>query len=165
MLWKKKQTSPSLMTFSKAHRGNKIYLYSQYDKLPVGLIAQWALHRHRRGHEIKSHSSLNFFHTFFSQLLKLRTNCEDLSSIWKFTLSHISSTILLQVTLPQLAALHHNNCMYIAHHLLTLGHQFRPKLPEPLNQGVASFVDLVPVIRQMGEKCFLEQLVSNCFSP
>lgn len=27
--------------------------------------------------------------------------------------------------LPQLAAIHHNNCMYIAHHLLTLGHQFR----------------------------------------
>lgn len=50
--------------------------------------------------------------------------------------------------------------MYIAHHLLTLGHQFRPKLPEPLNQSVASFVDLVPTIRQMGEKCFLEQLVS-----
>ncbi|XP_073230670.1 centromere/kinetochore protein zw10 homolog [Porites lutea] len=61
-------------------------------------------------------------------------------------------------TLPQLSALHHNNCMYIAHHLLTLGHQFRPKLPEPLNQSVASFVDLVPTIRQMGEKCFLEQL-------
>ena len=57
--------------------------------------------------------------------------------------------------------------MYIAHHLLTLGHQFRPKLPEPLNQSVASFVDLVPTIRQMGEKCFLEQLVSisNVISP
>ena len=67
---------------------------------------------------------------------------------------------ILQRTLPQLSALHHNNCMYIAHHLLTLGHQFRPKLPEPLNQSVASFVDLVPTIRQMGEKCFLEQLVS-----
>lgn len=61
-------------------------------------------------------------------------------------------------TLPQLSALHHNNCMYIAHHLLTLGHQFRSKLPEPLNQSVATFVDLVPTIRHMGEKCFLEQL-------
>lgn len=67
----------------------------------------------------------------------------------------------LQIKLPQLSALHHNNCMYIAHHLLTLGHQFRSKLPEPLNQSVASFVDLVPTIRHMGEKCFLEQLVSN----
>ena len=87
-----------------------------------------------------------------------------LTAATKCSLPHITSAIVLfQVTLPQLAALHHNNCMYIAHHLLTLGHQFRPKLPEPLNQGVASFVDLVPVIRQMGEKCFLEQLVSNCF--
>lgn len=74
---------------------------------------------------------------------------------------HFVMFYLLQSTLPQLSALYHNNCMYIAHHLLTLGHQFRPKLPEPLNQSVASFVDLVPTIRQMGEKCFLEQLVSS----
>ena len=31
-----------------------------------------------------SRSSLNFFQAFFSQLLKLRSNCEDLSSIWSF---------------------------------------------------------------------------------
>ena len=41
-----------------------------------------ALHRHRRGHGFESRSSLNFFQAFFSQLLKLRSNCEDLSSIW-----------------------------------------------------------------------------------
>ena len=40
-----------------------------------------ALHRHRRGHGFESRSSLNFFQAFFSQLLKLRSNCEDLSSI------------------------------------------------------------------------------------
>ena len=79
----------------------------------------------------------------------------------KSNMLHFVMFYLLQSTLPQLSALHHNNCMYIAHHLLTLGHQFRPKLPEPLNQSVASFVDLVPTIRQMGEKCFLEQLVSR----
>ena len=78
-----------------------------------------------------------------------------------YCMLHFVIFCLLQSTLPQLSALHHNNCMYIAHHLLTLGHQFRPKLPEPLNQSVASFVDLVPTIRQMGEKCFLEQLVSS----
>ena len=78
-----------------------------------------------------------------------------------YCMLHFVMFYLLQSTLPQLSALYHNNCMYIAHHLLTLGHQFRPKLPEPLNQSVASFVDLVPTIRQMGEKCFLEQLVSS----
>ena len=43
-----------------------------------------ALHRHRRGHGFESRSSLNFFQAFFSQLLKLRSNCEDLFSIWWF---------------------------------------------------------------------------------
>ena len=43
-----------------------------------------ALHRHRRGHGFESRSNLNFFQAFFSQLLKLRSNCEDLSSIWSF---------------------------------------------------------------------------------
>ena len=50
--------------------------------------------------------------------------------------------------------------MYLAHHLLTLGHQFRPKLPEPLNRGAATFVDLVSPMRTLGEKCFEDQLVS-----
>ena len=40
-----------------------------------------ALHRHRRSHGFESRSSLNFFQALFLQLLKLRTNCEDLSSI------------------------------------------------------------------------------------
>ena len=65
-----------------------------------------------------------------------------------------------QRDLPQMSALHYNNCMYLAHHLLTLGHQFRAKLPEPLNRGAATFVDLVSPIRSLGEKCFEDQLVS-----
>eukprot|EP00794_Sanderia_malayensis_P017000 gene17000-18713_t len=58
--------------------------------------------------------------------------------------------------LPQMAALHYNNSMYLAHHCLTLGHQFKHSLP--LTQGIVTFVDLVPVLRKSGEKCFLEQL-------
>ena len=50
---------------------------SQYEQLPVGLIAQSgrALHRHRRGHGLESLPSLFFFfffQAFFSELLKLR---------------------------------------------------------------------------------------------
>ncbi|XP_036381635.1 centromere/kinetochore protein zw10 homolog isoform X2 [Megalops cyprinoides] len=60
--------------------------------------------------------------------------------------------------LPQLAAIHHNNCMFIAHHLLTLGHQFRHHLPHPLCEGVGTFVDLVPGFRKQGTECFLEQM-------
>ncbi|NWI37800.1 ZW10 protein, partial [Picathartes gymnocephalus] len=60
--------------------------------------------------------------------------------------------------LPQLAALHHNNCMYISHHLLTLGHQFRYGSASLLNGGAATFVDLVPGFRRLGVECFLAQM-------
>ncbi|XP_061448733.1 centromere/kinetochore protein zw10 homolog isoform X2 [Rhineura floridana] len=56
--------------------------------------------------------------------------------------------------LPQLAAIHHNNCMYIAHHLLTLGHQFQGRLSD----GSATFIDLVPGFRKLGTDCFLAQM-------
>ncbi|KAM4704305.1 centromere/kinetochore protein zw10 homolog [Rhinophrynus dorsalis] len=63
--------------------------------------------------------------------------------------------------LPQLSAIHHNNCMYIAHHLLTLGHQFRYHLPAPLSDGAATFVDLVPGFRRLGTESFLAQMRSQ----
>uniref|UniRef100_A0A8C5PQB2 Centromere/kinetochore protein zw10 homolog n=1 Tax=Leptobrachium leishanense TaxID=445787 RepID=A0A8C5PQB2_9ANUR len=63
--------------------------------------------------------------------------------------------------LPQLSAIHHNNCMYIAHHLLTLGHQFRYHLPMPLSDGAATFVDMVPGFRKLGTEAFLAQMRSQ----
>ncbi|KAF7236947.1 hypothetical protein EYD10_16342 [Varanus komodoensis] len=57
-------------------------------------------------------------------------------------------------TLPQLAAVHHNNCMYVAHHLLTLGHRFRGR---PGGE-TATFVDLVPAFRRLATECFLAQM-------
>ncbi|XP_073664294.1 centromere/kinetochore protein zw10 homolog isoform X2 [Tursiops truncatus] len=60
--------------------------------------------------------------------------------------------------LPQLAAIHLNNCMYIAHHLLTLGHQFRLRLAPILCDGTTTFVDLVPGFRRLGTECFLAQM-------
>ncbi|XP_029428048.1 centromere/kinetochore protein zw10 homolog [Rhinatrema bivittatum] len=60
--------------------------------------------------------------------------------------------------LPQLSAIHHNNCMFIAHHLLTLGHQFKYHLPSPLCDGAATFVDLVPGFRRLGTESFLVQM-------
>ncbi|NWU77953.1 ZW10 protein, partial [Onychorhynchus coronatus] len=59
---------------------------------------------------------------------------------------------------PQLAAIHHNNCMYLAHHLLTLGHQFRYRTTNLLSNGAASFVDLVPAFRRLGMECFKAQM-------
>ncbi|CAH2320133.1 centromere kinetochore zw10 homolog [Pelobates cultripes] len=63
--------------------------------------------------------------------------------------------------LPQLSAIHHNNCMFIAHHLLTLGHQFRYHLPTPISDGAATFVDLVPGFRKLGTEAFLAQMRSQ----
>ncbi|KAM4619941.1 centromere/kinetochore protein zw10 homolog isoform 1-T1 [Polymixia lowei] len=62
------------------------------------------------------------------------------------------------IKFPHLAAIQHNNCMYLAHHLLTLGHHFRPHLPQPLSAGIATFVDIVPGFRKLGTQCFLAQL-------
>ena len=66
--------------------------------------------------------------------------------------------------LPQMAAIHCNNSMYLAHHCITMGHQFRPTLPDSLGQGAATFLDLVPVLRNCGQKCFLENLVRKLIS-
>ena len=66
--------------------------------------------------------------------------------------------------LPQLAALHYNNCMYLSHHCITLGHQFRNSLPGKLNSTMATFIDYVHIVRKCGTDCFLEQLVRKIFS-
>ena len=66
-----------------------------------------------------------------------------------------SSTI---TDLPRVAAIQHNNCMYLAHHLITLGHQFHAHLLAPLNSEVTTFIDQVPIVRQLGEDCFLAEM-------
>ncbi|GFN82910.1 centromere/kinetochore protein zw10-like protein [Plakobranchus ocellatus] len=58
-------------------------------------------------------------------------------------------------TFPQIAALHHNNCMFISHHLMTLGHQFAARLPVSVNP---TFVDLIMNIRAHGVDVFLAQI-------
>ncbi|XP_042560715.1 centromere/kinetochore protein zw10 homolog [Clupea harengus] len=59
--------------------------------------------------------------------------------------------------LPQLAAIHHNDCMFLAHHLITLGHHFGPVFTT--DYTVCSFVDLVPSLRRQGTRCFMSQMV------
>jgi len=53
-----------------------------------------------------------------------------------------------------LSAVHHNDCMYIAHHLMLLGHQLKPHLP----LSTVTFIDLVPVLRRSGTHCFIDQM-------
>lgn len=48
--------------------------------------------------------------------------------------------------------------MFIAHHLMTLGHQFSKNLPTNIS---STFVDLVPKVRKLGAEHFLQQLAQQ----
>ena len=63
---------------------------------------------------------------------------------------------------PRMAAVQHNNYLYLAHHLITLGHQFHRKFPAPLNSEVVTFIDQMPFVRQLGEECFLVEMRKQC---
>jgi len=68
----------------------------------------------------------------------------------------VSMSTCLSVCLCVSVAIYHNDCMYIAHHLMLVGHQFQPHLHPPLSS--VTFIDLVPVLRRSGTRCFTEQL-------
>ncbi|ELU01085.1 hypothetical protein CAPTEDRAFT_187908 [Capitella teleta] len=62
--------------------------------------------------------------------------------------------------LPQRSAVQHNDCMYLAHHALLLGPQFRHLLPLPSHQSntTLTLLDFVPKLRRLGAQCFLDQM-------
>ena len=76
-----------------------------------------ALHRHCRRHGFESRSSMKFFQAFFSQLLKLRTNCENLSSIWFYDLLLTDPCYLTaRIFLPfDLSSADHSICFIYLH--------------------------------------------------
>lgn len=59
--------------------------------------------------------------------------------------------------IPSRAMLFYNDCVYIAHHLLTLGHHYQNKLRPPLD-STATFIDMVPAYRHLGQMYFKKQL-------
>ncbi|XP_076628616.1 zeste-white 10 kinetochore protein isoform X1 [Colletes latitarsis] len=61
-------------------------------------------------------------------------------------------------TIPQQVAVFHNNCMYLAHHLLTLGHEYRDKLPESIQKYNLTFADQILILRNVGSTYFLEHM-------
>uniref|UniRef100_A0A8B9KKD4 Centromere/kinetochore protein zw10 homolog n=1 Tax=Astyanax mexicanus TaxID=7994 RepID=A0A8B9KKD4_ASTMX len=101
------------------------------------LVVLKTLHKHLFGIAVQLfYTTRNIFHLFYDVV---PTYHKD--NLLKF---------------PHLAAIQHNNCMFLAHHLLTLGHQFRPYLP--MKDGVVYFVDLVPGFRKLGAQCFVAQM-------
>ncbi|CAL4121290.1 unnamed protein product, partial [Meganyctiphanes norvegica] len=61
-------------------------------------------------------------------------------------------------TLPQYAAVVHNNCMYLGHHALLLGHQYKDRLPKDLREYSLTTVDLAHQVRQMAAAIFLKAM-------
>lgn len=57
--------------------------------------------------------------------------------------------------IPQQTAIFHNNCMYLAHRLCTLGSLYQSDLQPQIPM---TFTDLVPEIRKLGVETFLAQM-------
>jgi hypothetical protein len=59
-----------------------------------------------------------------------------------------------------ISALHHNNCMFVAHHLMTLDKTFRNKLVASSHPAAkeATLDDLVPKVRRLGNDSFSEHI-------
>ena len=56
-------------------------------------------------------------------------------------------------TLPRLAAIFHNDCIYLAHACTTLGLEFPVK-----GTAICTFVDMVPVFRELGNGAMMDML-------
>ncbi|CAM9818049.1 unnamed protein product [Ectocarpus sp. 12 AP-2014] len=57
---------------------------------------------------------------------------------------------------PRIAAVFQNDCLYLAHHMVTLGYEFRHGLPPPANQ-TATMIDTVHLFRELAAHSFSEQ--------
>ncbi len=83
---------------------------------------------------------------------QLLSTCRDMVDLFCGVIASYHSQVIAE--LPSVAMIQHNNCVYVAHHLITLGHQFHSLLPEPLNANLATFVDLAPIVRKLGETVY-----------
>lgn len=79
----------------------------------------------------------------------------DMFDLFRAVVPPMKAEALVEV--PHVCAVFHNDCFYIAHHLLSLGYQFRSALPESF-QPVATFVDMVPGFHNLGETKFVAMM-------
>ena len=91
-----------------------------------------------------------------SAAVQLFHTCRDMLDLYCAIVPSCHKKVIAEI--PRVAAVHHTNCLYVAHHLLTLGHQFQARLPPPLNSGTSTFVDFIPRLQQLGEETFLCEL-------
>ena len=64
-------------------------------------------------------------------------------------------------TIPRAAAILHNDCIFFAHQMLTLGHEYRERFSPDSHdvlKKMCTFVDFVPVFREMGDRVMVEMI-------
>ncbi|XP_001605971.1 centromere/kinetochore protein zw10 homolog [Nasonia vitripennis] len=61
-------------------------------------------------------------------------------------------------TIPQQVAIFHNNCFYLAHHLLTLAYKYKSKMPNLLQEFSIIYSDQVLLLREVGSEYFLNHM-------
>nr|XP_011698225.1 PREDICTED: centromere/kinetochore protein zw10 homolog [Wasmannia auropunctata]XP_011698226.1 PREDICTED: centromere/kinetochore protein zw10 homolog [Wasmannia auropunctata] len=61
-------------------------------------------------------------------------------------------------TIPQQVALFHNNCTYLAHHLLTLAHEYRDRFSKIVQKLNLTFADQIMILRDVGSQYFLDHM-------
>ena len=90
--------------------------------------------------------------------VRLYHSVRGVFTLWCAVTPTYHSTILS--SLPQTAALAHNSAFYLAHQLVTLGFQYREKLPAVTSGtgGCPTFVDLVPKLREVGADMLLASM-------
>jgi len=61
-------------------------------------------------------------------------------------------------SLPRMAAICHNDCIYLAHKCTTLGIIYQDRLLKEELKHLCSFLDMVPLFREMGDKVMMEMM-------
>uniref|UniRef100_H2ZGU2 Centromere/kinetochore protein zw10 homolog n=1 Tax=Ciona savignyi TaxID=51511 RepID=H2ZGU2_CIOSA len=100
---------------------------------------------------------------------RLLQTTEQIFELYMAMLPVYHKETLLNV--PYITAIFHNDCWFLAHHLLTMGHQFSKHLKPNVEGTHHSFVLLVPRLRKIGGEFYLAQLrrqrdqIIECLAP
>ena len=128
------------------------YLDENLFIFPSCQVSTFTIEFIERCQELMLEASQNGSHHAFEIIKTIRYLLQMFISLTPYYHNtHISS-------IPRSTAIYYNNCMFVAHHLITLGFEFQQDMAPPLNSEICTFIDFVPVIRILGEETWLEML-------
>lgn len=85
----------------------------------------------------------------------LYDTARDVVDVFRAVVPALFGPIIKSV--PRLAMLFHNDCLFLGQRLGSVGQQYRSRLPPPLS-SMASMADLVPAFRRLAEDTFVTQI-------